>query len=94
MSRWLQDVILDAGFPGGSARDVRSVGATTAVQINMDINRVLEATNWQRVVHPAKTLFQTTVSPVTDRNFECYQLVCDYFLLLLLAGIFFVATVS
>ena len=49
MSRWLQDVILDAGFPGGSARDVRSVGATTAVQINMDINRVMEAANWQRL---------------------------------------------
>ena len=45
MRRWLQDVILDAGFPGGSTRDVRSVGATTAVQINMDINRVMEATN-------------------------------------------------
>ena len=44
-----QDVILDAGFPGGSARDVRSVGATTAVQINMDIGRVLEAANWQRL---------------------------------------------
>ena len=49
MSRWLQDVILDAGFPGGSARDVKSVGATTAVQINMDISRVMEAANWQRL---------------------------------------------
>ena len=82
MRRWLQDVILDAGFPGGSARDVRSVGATTAVQINMDINRVMETTNWQRL----STLQRPAVSRVTDWHFECYQLVCDYFLLLLLAG--------
>ena len=45
-------------------------------------------------VHPAETLFQAAVSPVTDWHFECYQLVCGYFLLLLLAGLFFVATVS
>ena len=49
MSRWLQDVILDAGFPEGSARDVRSVGSSTAVQTNMDISKVMEAANWQRL---------------------------------------------
>ena len=46
------------------------------------------------VVHPAETRFQPAESPVTDWHFECYQLVCDYFLLLLLAGLFFDATVS
>ena len=49
MSRWLQDVILDAGSPEGSARDVRSVGASTAVQTNMDIGKVMEAANWSRL---------------------------------------------
>ena len=49
MSRWLQDVILDAGFSEGSARDVRSVGSSTAVQTNMDIGKVMEAANWQRL---------------------------------------------
>ena len=46
------------------------------------------------VVHPAETLLQAAVSPVTDWHFERYQLVCGYFLLLLLAKLFFVATVS
>ena len=35
-----------------------------------------------KVVHPAETLLQAAVSPVTDWYFECYQLVCGYFLLL------------
>ena len=48
MSRWLQDVILDAGLEG-SARDVRSVGASTAVQTNMDIGKVMESANWTRL---------------------------------------------
>ena len=46
------------------------------------------------VVLPAETLLQAAVSPVTDWHSECYQLVCGYFVLLLLAGIFFAATVS
>ena len=49
MSGWLQDVITDAGFPEGSARDVRSVGASMAVQSNLDIKKILEAANWQRL---------------------------------------------
>ena len=48
MSRWLQDVILDAGLEG-SARDVRSVGASTAIQTNMDIGKVMESANWTRL---------------------------------------------
>ena len=35
----------DAGLPGGSARNMRSVGATIAAQTNMDIDRVLKADN-------------------------------------------------
>ena len=49
MSSWLQDVITDAGFPEGSARDVRSVGASMAVQSNLDIKKIMEAANWQRL---------------------------------------------
>ena len=45
MSRWLQD----AGSPEGSARDVRSVGSSTAVQTNMDINKMMQAANWTRL---------------------------------------------
>ena len=84
--RWLQDVILDARFPGGPARDGRAVGATTAVQSGG--GQLAEA------VYPPEALFQTTVPPVADWNFECYQVMCDHFLLLLLAGLFFVATGS
>ena len=47
MCRWLKEVILDAGFLSGTARDVRFVGASTAVQASMDIKRVMEAANWQ-----------------------------------------------
>ena len=49
MGSWLRDVITDAGFQEGSARDVRSVGASVAVQGNLDIGRILEAANWQRL---------------------------------------------
>ena len=48
MSKWLQSVILDAGLQG-SARDVRSVGASTAIQTNVDLGRVLEAADWSRL---------------------------------------------
>ena len=49
MCRWLKEVIVDTGSLSGTARDVRSVGASTAVQANMDIKRVMEAANWQRL---------------------------------------------
>ena len=49
MSSWLHNVISDAGFQEGSARDVRSVGASVAVQSNLDIKKILEAANWQRL---------------------------------------------
>ena len=49
MCRWLKEVIVDAGSLSGTARDVRSVGASTAVQASMDIKRVMEAANWQRL---------------------------------------------
>ena len=58
MSRWLQDVILDAGFPEGSARDVRSVGSSTAVQTNMDISKMMEAANWQRLTTMKRHCFK------------------------------------
>ena len=45
MSGWLQDVIMNAGFQEGSARNVRSVGASEAVQSNLDIRKILEAAN-------------------------------------------------
>ena len=48
MSKWLQCVILDAGLQG-SARDVRSVGASTAIQTNVDLGKVLEAADWSRL---------------------------------------------
>ena len=49
MCRWLKEVIVDTGSLSGTARDVRSVGASTAVQANMDIKRVMEAADWQRL---------------------------------------------
>ena len=48
MSKWLQDVILEAGLEG-TARDVRSVGASTAIQTNMNLSRVMEAADWSRL---------------------------------------------
>ena len=50
MCGWLKQVILDAGSLSGTARDVRSVGASTAVQARMDIKGIMEAANWQRLV--------------------------------------------
>ena len=45
MSGWLQDVIMNAGFQEELARDVRMVGASVRVQSNLDIRKILEATN-------------------------------------------------
>ena len=72
-----------AGFPRGSARIVRSLGATTAAQTNMDIDRGMKAASWQWLSTPAETRLQAAVSPATDWHYVCYQLVCVYFLLLL-----------
>ena len=47
-------MILDAGFPGGSTRDVRSVGATTAVQINHGHQQGDGGDQLAEVVHPAE----------------------------------------
>ena len=49
MSRWLAEVIRGAGTSMGVAREVRSVGATVAVQANLDIKQILKAGNWQRL---------------------------------------------
>lgn len=49
MCGWLKEVILDSGSLSGTARDVRSVGATTAVQAKFDLRRIMEAANWQRL---------------------------------------------
>ena len=49
MCRWLKEVIVDTDSLSGTVRDVRPVGASTAVQANMDIKRVMEAANWQQL---------------------------------------------
>ena len=49
MSRWLAEVIGEAGTSKGMAREVRSVGATVAVQTNLEMNQILKAGNWQRL---------------------------------------------
>ena len=47
MYGWVKQVITDSGSLSGTARDVRSVGASTAVQSRMDIRGIMEAANWQ-----------------------------------------------
>ena len=49
MSRWLAEVITSSGCTGGTARDVRSVGASKAVQSGLDIKRIMKAADWQRI---------------------------------------------
>ena len=49
MCRWLKQVITGSGALAGSARDVRSAGASTAVQANVDMVRILKSADWQRV---------------------------------------------
>ena len=44
--KWLKSVIFDSGAVLGSARDVRSAGATTAAQAGIDLGRVMEAADW------------------------------------------------
>ena len=48
MCNWLKSVIMDSGA-AGSARDVRSNGSPTATQANLDLSRILQAGNWNRV---------------------------------------------
>ena len=49
MCGWLKQVIVDTGSLSGTARDVRSVGASMAVQARMDIKGIMETANWQRL---------------------------------------------
>ena len=49
LCRWLKKVIMDSGALVGSARDVRSVGSSTAAQAGLDIGRILEAGDWRRL---------------------------------------------
>ena len=46
---WLKEVIRDSGSFSGLARDVRSVGASTAVQARFDIMQIMESANWKRL---------------------------------------------
>ena len=48
MCNWLKSVIMDSGA-AGTARDVRSNGSSTAAQANLDLSRILQAGNWNRV---------------------------------------------
>ena len=48
MAMWLKSVILEAGCLG-KARDVRSVGVSTAIQTGFDLDKVLKAGDWQRL---------------------------------------------
>ena len=49
MSKCLTEVITNSGCVGGTARDVRSVGASTAVQSGLDIKKIMKAADWQRI---------------------------------------------
>ena len=49
LCKWLKKVIIDSGSLSGSARDVRSVGSSTAAQAGLDIGRILQAGDWKRL---------------------------------------------
>ena len=49
MAAWLKEVIVGAGATNGKACEVRSAGASTAAQANLDISRILKAADWQGV---------------------------------------------
>ena len=49
LCKWLKKVIIDSGALSGSARDVRSVGSSTAAQAGLDIGRIMEAGDWRRL---------------------------------------------
>ena len=46
---WLSSIIIASGAVSGTARDVRSVGSSTAMQAGMDLGRILQAADWRRV---------------------------------------------
>jgi hypothetical protein len=52
MCGWLKEVITDSGSLSGTARDVRSVGATTAVQDKFDIKQIMEAAKYISLLSP------------------------------------------
>ena len=49
LCKWLKKVIVNSGSLSGSARDVRSVGSSTAAQAGLDIGRILQAGDWRRM---------------------------------------------
>ena len=49
LCKWLKKVVIDSGSLSGSARDVRSVGSSTAAQAGLDIGRILQAGDWRRL---------------------------------------------
>ena len=49
MCVWLKEVIHSAGALSGTAKDIRSTGASTAVQAKMDMSQILQAADWRRV---------------------------------------------
>ena len=49
ISRWLVEVIRGSGALGGMAKEVRSVGASTAVQASLDMKQIMKAADWQRL---------------------------------------------
>ena len=59
MSKWLTEVITSSGCMGGTARDIRSVGASTAVQSGLDIRTIMKAADWQRISTLQSKLLQT-----------------------------------
>ena len=58
MCGWLKEVIIATGSMAGMARDVRSVGASNAVQANLDISLVIAAGNWTRLSTVQKHYFK------------------------------------
>ena len=49
MYRWLVEVLRGSGALSGRAGEVRSAGASTAVQSGVDLRRVMKAADWQRI---------------------------------------------
>lgn len=47
--KWLSSIIIASGAVSGTARDVRSVGSSTAMQAGIDLGRILQAADWKRV---------------------------------------------
>ena len=47
--KWLSSIIIASGAVSGTARDVRSVGSSTAIQAGIDLGRILEAADWRRI---------------------------------------------